>query len=243
MEVPVNHPRKGSLDVRHRLVSGFESGVVASAGLIAHGRGEAFDYLLGEKTSKKAMEAVEAAVAMLFLADEPVISVNGNVAALCPKEVVKLADIVGAKIEVNLFYRSRERLVKIRDVLLDAGAAEVYGVDVVEKTLSGLDSERAKAEAQIGADVVLVMLEDGDRTEALKRMGKSVIAIDLNPLSRTAQQADITVVDNIVRALPKMVESAEKLKYKGEDELKSLVLGFDNLKNLSHMEDLTRLGL
>ena len=31
------------------------------------------------------------------------------------------------------------------------------------------------------ADTVLVPLEDGDRTEALVKMGKTVVAIDLNP--------------------------------------------------------------
>jgi 4-phosphopantoate--beta-alanine ligase len=45
------------------------------------------------------------------------------------------------------------------------------------------------------ADVVLVPLEDGDRTEALVKMGKKVIAIDLNPLSRTSQKASITIVE------------------------------------------------
>ena len=40
---------------------------------------------------------------------DPVISVNGNVAALCPKEIVKLAGIVNAKIEVNLFYVNEKR--------------------------------------------------------------------------------------------------------------------------------------
>lgn len=50
--------------------------------------------------------------------------------------------------------------------------------------------------------MVLVPLEDGDRTEALRRMGKTVIAIDLNPLSRTSRAANITIVDNVIRAVP-----------------------------------------
>ena len=53
-----------------------------------------------------------------------------------------------------------------------------------------------------GADVVLVPLEDGDRCEALVSMGKTVIVIDLNPLSRSARSASLTVVDELTRAVP-----------------------------------------
>src|SRR3972149_3294159 len=54
-----------------------------------------------------------------------------------------------------------------------------------------LESRRALAHRAgiYGADVVLVPLEDGDRTEALVRMGKAVISVDLNPRSRPSQQA------------------------------------------------------
>jgi len=47
MSVPKDHPRKRSLEIRHALVEGYRKGLVADEGLIAHGRGEAFDYLLG----------------------------------------------------------------------------------------------------------------------------------------------------------------------------------------------------
>ena len=43
---------------RERIEEGVREGVTSLAGLIAHGRGEAFDYLLGEKThsfSKKSI--------------------------------------------------------------------------------------------------------------------------------------------------------------------------------------------
>jgi 4-phosphopantoate--beta-alanine ligase len=83
------------------------------------------------------------------------------------------------------------------------------------------------------ADVVLVPLEDGDRTEALVKMGKKVIAIDLNPLSRTAQFAAITIVDNIVRAMPVLVETARKLKAERRNKLERILANFDNKKNLS----------
>jgi len=46
-----------------------------------------------------------------------------------------------------------------------------------------------------------VPLEDGDRTMALRRYGVKVIAIDLNPLSRTSRTADLPIVDELTRAL------------------------------------------
>jgi 4-phosphopantoate--beta-alanine ligase len=73
-----------------------------------------------------------------------------------------------------------------------------------------------------------VPLEDGDRTEALRRLGKTVIAIDLNPLSRTSRAASITIVDNIVRALPKLIEEVESLKGFRVDELRQIVAGYNN---------------
>jgi 4-phosphopantoate--beta-alanine ligase len=50
--IPKSHPRAKSLLIREKLVSGFDSGLVAKEGLLAQGRGEAFYYLLGEKTGK-----------------------------------------------------------------------------------------------------------------------------------------------------------------------------------------------
>jgi 4-phosphopantoate--beta-alanine ligase len=49
MKIPRSHPRRESLLVREKLANGFETGLVAREGLIAHGKGEAFDYLFGEK--------------------------------------------------------------------------------------------------------------------------------------------------------------------------------------------------
>ena len=47
-EIRKDHPRYHSLIIRKKITESFENKVVASAGLIAHGRGEAFDYILGE---------------------------------------------------------------------------------------------------------------------------------------------------------------------------------------------------
>ena len=90
-DVPKTHPRYLSLTLRDKIVDGVEQGITSIHGLIAHGRGEAFDYLIGEATQPFATEAVHAAAAMLRLAAHPVISVNGNVAALAPEGLIELA--------------------------------------------------------------------------------------------------------------------------------------------------------
>jgi len=234
--IPANHPRAKSLRVREQLVEEFHSGVVAEAGLMAHGRGEAFDYILGEKTSKNALDAIRAAAALLLIAKKPVVSINGNAAALAALELVKLAGIVNAKLEVNLFYRSVEREEAIKTLLQKAGAQEVLGTEPEESAvIPELSSERRHVDRRgiLVSDVVLVPLEDGDRTEALVRMGKKVIAIDLNPLSRTAKEATITIVDNIVRAAPKLSETAVTFKESKKNRLQRIVSRFDNDKNLT----------
>jgi len=240
-EIPPQHPRAESLKIRERLVKRYKTGIVAEAGLFAHGRGEAFDYLLGEKTTKNALKAIEAAAAALLTAKHPVISVNGNAAALAAKHIVKLADVTEAKIEVNLFYRSVEREIAIKQLLEEAGAEQVLGVgEAASARIAEIGSERRRVDPKgiMIADVVLVPLEDGDRTEALVKMRKKVIAIDLNPLSRTAQFATITIVDNIVRAMPALVEIAAKLKKEDPKKLENILSTFSNKKNLSEAIDL-----
>ncbi len=247
IEIPQNHPRVRSLRIREKLIKYFKSGVVASAGLIAHGRGEAFDYILGEETSQPAWKAIEAAAATLLIAEHPVISVNGNAAALASKGIVELSKITNAKIEVNLFYRSYDREVVIQRVLEEAGATEVLGVgEAASARISEVGSERRRVDPKgiLIADVVLVPLEDGDRTEALVQMSKKVIAIDLNPLSRTAQFATITIVDNIVRAIPILIEIIGKLKTENKRKLENIGFTFNNKKNLGEVINLihTRLS-
>jgi hypothetical protein len=98
---------------------------VVPEGLLAHGRGEALDYLLGEETTPVARKAIRAATALLLTSERPVTSVNGNAAALVGEELVRLSRTLGALLEVNLFYRSVERVRRIRDHLLSLGANEV----------------------------------------------------------------------------------------------------------------------
>jgi len=225
-----SHPRAISLLIRERLVSGFDDGLVAKEGLIAHGRGETFDYLLGEKTTKNAKKAIKAAALALILAKSPVISVNGNIAALCTKEIVQLAKIVNAKIEVNLFYFDKKRKQNIARLLKKNRVKKILGLDPKSsRRISGLDSPRRVVDKDgiYSADTVLVPLEDGDRTLALKKAGKQVITFDLNPLSRTAQTADITIVDNVVRGLKDLIKECKKLSKNPE------TIQFNNKRNLS----------
>ena len=234
--IPKSHPRFKSLMIRERLVDGFESGLVAREGLLAHGRGEAFDYLLGENTGRAARRALAAAAASLLLAENPVISVNGNVAALCPEEVVRLSKIVGAKIEVNLFYTDDKRRAGIVGVLKKCGAQKVWGADPGSlRRLSGTDSARRMVDGDgiFSSDLVLVPLEDGDRTLALKGAKKKVITFDLNPLSRTAQTAHISIIDNITRGMGELVALCRKYSAKKEPELRKMAENFDNKKNLA----------
>ncbi len=233
--VPDDHPRKASLDMRDAVIEGHQSNVVATAGLLAHGRGEAFDYLIGERTTAQADAAIRAAVAVMLMADHPVISVNGNACALVPTDLVSLSELTGAPLEINLFYYRPEREEAIKSALLAVGAKEVLGThDRPSATIPELSSTRRKVDSDgIGtADVVLVPLEDGDRTQALKRVNKFVLTIDLNPMSRTAIYSDITIVDNIVRALPLMVEYAREMKDTPVSDLKRIVSEFGNEENL-----------
>ncbi|QKR00549.1 phosphopantothenate/pantothenate synthetase [Metallosphaera tengchongensis] len=228
--VPENHPRRDSILVREKLVEAMENHVVVPQGLIAHGRGECFDYIIGEKTERFAETAIENASALLITAKNPVISVNGNMASLVPAEVVRLSEIIPAKIEVNLFYRDRERELAIKKVLEDHGAKKVLGVDDTSEVIPELFSERRKVsrEGIFTADVVLLGMEDGDRTEALVKMGKKVIAIDLNPLSRTSLTANVTIVDNVTRALPLLIKKVEEMKKMKEDEVQKLISNYNN---------------
>ena len=226
MDIPKSHPRYLSLQIREKLVKGFDNNLVAKEGLLAHGRGEAFDYLIGEKTSKTAKAAIKAAAFTLKNAENSVISVNGNFVALCPKEIIQLAKTTNSKIEVNLFYSSEKRKKAITKILKSFGAKEILGINKKNSTvLKGIDSARRVVDKNgiFAADVVLVPLEDGDRTIALKKTKKRIITFDLNPLSRTAQTADITIVDNVSRAMKQLVSESKK-------SLRAS--SFDNKKNL-----------
>lgn len=244
-QIPADHPRAESLRTRHNLVSGFKNGMVVAEGLIAHGRGEAFDYLLGERTTESARDAIYATAASLVLAKRPVISINGNAAALSAQEIVQISKLTGAILEVNLFYRTEQREKAIEKELIKHGAKKVLGTGKDFATIPEISSQRRHVDPNgiFLGDVVLVPLEDGDRTEALVKMGKTVIAIDLNPLSRTATAANITIVDNIVRAMPALVSAIKDIKDKDETEIKEYIKKFNNVKNLQQSLSIIRGGV
>jgi len=201
---------------RERIVAGVEAGVTSIHGLIAQGRAEAFDYLLGERTHRFADDATRAAAALLLEARHPVLSVNGNVAALAAADIVMLGQLVGAGIEVNIFHSSRKRERAIRAALMAAGARRVL-MPSKRAELRGLDHNRrfVHPEGIARADVVFVPLEDGDRCQALRAAGKEVVTVDLNPLSRTSRSATITIVDNLVRCLPALCAMVIELQKAG----------------------------
>ena len=226
--IPEDHPRYASLVTRHRIEAGVEQGITSTQGLIAQGRGEAFDYLLGERTLPSADDAARAAAAALRAADHPVISVNGNVAALVPDETIELAAAVDADLEVNLFNRTDARMEAIADHLREHGAERVRGL-TGDGSIPGLDHGRGTVDADgIGAaDVVVVPLEDGDRAEALAEMGKTEIVIDLNPGSRSPRTAAIPIVDNVIRAVPNVTAHARDLADASPAALREVVSAFD----------------
>ena len=226
-EIPDSHPRKRSLLSREKIVQGSEKGLLAKSAMIAHGRGEAFDYLLGERTGESAGSAIRESVARLRKADKPVISVNGNTVVLAGKGALRLAAALGCAIEVNLYYRTPERVSGLLSLLEEQRSSvlmepeppgfEGEWLESVSRVpllgsspdfkIEGLEGPRSNCtEAGIGsADSILVPLEDGDRCEALVNLGKEVIVIDLNPLSRSAKMATVTVVDEVSRAFDAML--------------------------------------
>ena len=207
-----SHPRYASLLMRHRLEVAAEKGMLAGSAMIAHGRGEAFDYLLGERTTTSALQATRQALATLQAAKKPVLSINGNVAALACDEMLRLANALSCAVEVNIFYRTPERMKAILDHMNER--KHVLGLEVPvlghapDARIPGLKGPRAACHRDgiLESDAILVPLEDGDRCKALVAMGKEVIVIDLNPLSRSAQQATITIVDELSRALGNMLD-------------------------------------
>ena len=217
MRLSPRHPRYESLRVRARLARAHRRGIVVPEGLIAQGRGEAFDYLLGERTSPSARRAERLAAEWLLAARYPVVSVNGNVAALAADAVAELARAVpGLAVEVNLFHRTPGRARAIARALRAAGVPRVLGVRPTA-TIPGLPSDRARVDRRgiFRADLCLVPLEDGDRAEALRALGKRIISIDLNPLSRTSRAADLPIVDELRRALGEIARAAMARRRRG----------------------------
>jgi 4-phosphopantoate--beta-alanine ligase len=212
VDIPKDHPRYESLMKRERLAEFVKKGLMTPTGLVAHGRGEAFDYLIGETTIKTAFDAARAAAAHMLNAKRPVVCVNGNAAVLDAKKLIEVASVTNARIEVNVFHRTEERVRLLTEYMESCGAKNVLGNDP-DSRIPGLSSDRAlcTSEGIFQSDVILVPIEDGDRAEALVKMGKTVIAIDLNPLSRTSRAATVSISDEMSRALSNIIWFAKDL--------------------------------
>jgi 4-phosphopantoate--beta-alanine ligase len=200
-----SHPRYQSLLMRHRLELAAKAGMLADSALIAHGRGEAYDYLLGEKTIASAHDATMEALAHLQNANSAVISLNGNAIALAGMELMQLASMLKIPVEVNIFYRTPERMSALLNHLSKIKSDNELDVEILgenpDAKIPGLEGPRANCckSGIYNSDVILVPLEDGDRCEALVAMGKTVLVIDLNPLSRSAKMGSVTIVDELSR--------------------------------------------
>ncbi|MDA0649088.1 MAG: phosphopantothenate/pantothenate synthetase [archaeon] len=209
-----SHPRYQSLLMRHRLEMAAKAGMLADSALIAHGRGEAFDYLLGEATIASAHDATMEALAHLQNADSAVISLNGNAIALAGKELMQLASLLKIPVEVNIFYRTPERMKALLNHLYEIRDTNQLDVEILgenpDAKIPGLEGPRAKCceNGIYNSDVILVPLEDGDRCEALVAMGKVVLVIDLNPLSRSAKMGSVTIVDELSRVADNLLHGA-----------------------------------
>jgi 4-phosphopantoate--beta-alanine ligase len=208
-----------------------DKGLVTPTGLISHGRGEACDYLMGERTLVPSLDAERAAAAFLLAAKRPVVCVNGNAAALDPGNLILLAKEIRAKVEVNIFHRTEERLQLLISYMEDNGAENVRGRNP-DARIPQLTSDRALCtkEGIFDSDVILVPIEDGDRAKALADMGKTVIAIDLNPLSRTSKTASVSISDEMTRALENIIRFVRELRGK-DDEIEQIISGFSNEDN------------
>ena len=216
--------------VREHLAEMVDQGLVTPTGLISHGRGEAFDYLMGERTIPPALEAERAAAAFLLKAKKPIVCVNGNSVALEPKGLIALAKCIPAKMEVNIFHRTEERMRMLIEYMESQGADGILGRNP-DARIPNLTSDRALCtkEGIFDSDVIVVPIEDGDRAEALIAMGKIVISIDLNPLSRTSKVASVPISDEISRAVENIARFVGELRGK-DDEIDSIIKHFSAVR-------------
>ena len=255
-DVPDSHPRKRSLERRYELEEAASKGLLAGTAMIAHSRGEAFDYLLGEKTIPIANEATIQAAIMLKSAVRPIISVNGNTTILAGEELVGCAALLSCPIEVNIYYRTPERisglvahLEKCKKIVSikppnnwkrspEEWERAVNNVIILgsfaDGLIPGLSGPRAICDVNgiLASDAILVPLEDGDRCEALVNMGLKVIVVDLNPLSRSSLMSTITIVDDVTRFSNNLQEKLlifQRLKREKWDNKKSLQVALDTI--------------
>ncbi len=210
--VDPSHPRYESLMLRKKVADAGVKGMLADSAMIAHGRGEAFDYLLGEQTIPSALDATREAAARLTRARRPVLSLNGNAIALAGQDFLTIASQLDCPIEINIFYRTPERMgallghLKMLNTKLGLDVEILGGIP--DAKIPGLEGPRAACQSNgiFEADTILVPLEDGDRCEALVAMGKEVLVVDLNPLSRSSRRGTVGIVDEVTRVTKNLIQ-------------------------------------
>lgn len=232
-----DHPRYQSLVYREKIVKAHQNGILADSGMIAHGRGETFDYLIGEKTTTNTKNTIDIAACYFLTSKNPVLSVNGNTTALVSEDIAQLSKLLDIPVEINLYYRTPERIRNIEKIYKDLGVKDILGTDeddfIDTPNLNGPRSP-VSIDGIKKADLVFIPLEDGDRAEKLYQLNKNIINIDLNPLSRTAQTSTVTIVDNIVRAMPAIIESVKKYSNYDNTDLETKIKEFNNKDNLNN---------
>ena len=230
-----DHPRYESLLYRQKIVDAHKNGILADSGLIAHGRGETFDYLIGEKTTPNSLNTIDVASCYFLTRKRPVLSVNGNTTALVAEEVAELSSLLDMPVEINLYYRTPERIRNIERVYNNLGVSELLGTDdddfIDTPDLNGPRSP-VSIEGISKADLVFIPLEDGDRAEKLAALGKDILNVDLNPLSRTAVTSTVTIVDNIVRVMPLLIDAVKRNSSVERNVLLEKINSFNNMNNL-----------
>ena len=239
-----DHPRYESLLHREKIVEAHKKGILADSGMIAHGRGETFDYIIGEKTTSNSRYTIQVASCYFLTKKHPVLSVNGNTTALVAEEIAQLSKILDIPVEINLYYRTPERIVKIEEVYKKLGVKEILGTDeddfIDTPNLNGPRSP-VSISGISKSDLIFIPLEDGDRAEKLSATNKDIISVDLNPLSRTAQTSTLTIVDNIVRAMPLLIKYVNDYMEKDKVELEEKISSFNNKTNLFNAtKDITK---
>ena len=126
--------------------------------------------------------------------------------------------------------RTPERMEKLISYMESKGAKNVLGRDP-DTRIPGLNHDRALCtqEGVGSSDVIVVPIEDGDRAEALVAMGKKVISLDLNPLSRTSRMATVPISDEISRALANITAYVKELRGK-DAEIDALISSYSARK-------------
>lgn len=232
-----DHPRYQSLLYRQKIVEAHKNGILADSGMIAHGRGECYDYLIGEETTENSHNTLKVAACYFLTSKHPVLSVNGNTTALVADEIAELSKMLDIPVEINLYYRTDKRVQNIENVYRRLGVEELLGTNEDEfidtPELNGPRSP-VSIDGISKSDLIFIPLEDGDRAEALSKLDKNIISVDLNPLSRTAITSSLTIVDNIVRAVPLLIKYIEEYMDYPRAELLGMIESFDNKANLDN---------